>query len=365
MLMKTAYPFHFTPFCLAVVLLLGNGLFAQTPKASLDSLCEQFRQAHQIPALAVAWVTENNLVLHQSGVLYKGSVQPLTDASMFHLGSNTKAITAWLALKLVETQKINLDTRFLSLFPEMMSTADTAYHHISLQDLLAHKARIQPYTAGLAFLKLPEEARQTRQAFAAFVLQEPPAAPDTYSNAGYALAALMLEKASGMNYEALLAHTFNTLNWRYTWGFPNKLDSQVHPWGHWPADGNPTAPDHLYALLPVVAPAGDLAMPLADYARFIQQNLLGLDDKDDYLSRAHYTYQHYGLSPYSLGWANFLLEHDSRVSFHNGSAGTFFCQTYLYPDEGFGIIIMFNEAASQQIQALENFREALIHALYR
>ena len=74
---------------------------------------------------------------------------------LFHLGSNTKAITSFIAAMLVEQKKINWDTRFFELFPTWLSMSNPDYEDITLQQLLSHQAGIPAYTEGTEFAILP------------------------------------------------------------------------------------------------------------------------------------------------------------------------------------------------------------------
>jgi len=152
----------------------------------------------------------------------------------FHIGSNTKAITAFMAAKLVETKKIKWDTKYFDLFPELKSTSKKEYWNITLQDLLSHRAKINPYrsvNANSEAYKISGTSIEQKIKFASNILKEQPAKPDSgqvyvYSNAGISLAASMLEKVSGKSWEQLIDEYLNKqLKMDFEIGFPNVKDS--------------------------------------------------------------------------------------------------------------------------------------------
>lgn len=64
----------------------------------------------------------------------------------FHIGSNTKAITSFISVLLVEQGQIKWDTKFLDLFPELKQKSRKEYQNITLQDLLTFRGRLPAYT---------------------------------------------------------------------------------------------------------------------------------------------------------------------------------------------------------------------------
>lgn len=320
--------------------------FSQAVNPLLDSFTKSIQQEYKIPALVVAYITTDSIYYGVSGTTQITNHKKVTLQNKFHLGSNTKAITSFIAMRLIEDYKIDLKTPFFDLFKELESDQNKAYHSITLGDLLSHTAQIQSYTSGTEYMKLPEfkgTISEQRKAFAEFVLSEEPVARGTYSNAGYVLASLMLEKVSGKNYEELVQNTLEKLNMDYFFGFPNKQDIN-QPWGHWfESDINTPLPaDHFYKLNPIVAPAGDISMNIIDYSGFIQLHLRGLHN-DNYLQKQSYYTLLFGKKEMAYGWGNATMN-ELTFAFHDGSAGTFYTHMILSKDMNVAVVIMANAA---------------------
>ncbi|MGI4736533.1 MAG: serine hydrolase domain-containing protein [Janthinobacterium lividum] len=355
-----------------ILLVLGLLLSAATSRAQqlpapVPQVLDSLLRAHRLPALAAAVIELGRIRYLVGGTRRNDQPDPVQPTDFWHLGSNTKAITSFVAAKLVERGKLRWDSRLLDVVPELRGHVRADYERITLDALLAHRAGIRPYNTGLEIEELPAftgQISQQRLQFAQFVLQQSPVPPTTepyaYSNAGYALAALMLERAAHRSWETQVARTCRRLGLRERLGFPNRAEA-AQPWGHWqasPADTSLTAlgPNLTYRIQPVLAPAGDVAMPLPDYARFVQLHLQGLLRQHNYLRAATYQTLHFGRPAYAYGWSvGQVAATGAPVSSHNGSAGTFFCHTIIYPSEQVAFVVITNaggEAAEQACYAL-------------
>jgi CubicO group peptidase (beta-lactamase class C family) len=309
------------------------------------------RREHNIPELGYAVVTPEGIKdmnlcgYHKLNGTAADTAKP---DDYFHLGSNTKAITGFIAATLVEQGLISWDTKFFSLFPGWLETSNKVYKNITLQDLLSHRAYVQPFSEGAEYNKLPKfsgNKSERRKAFAKYLLEQPPVllkqnATYSYSNAGYSVAALMMEKVSGKTWEELVQQTLHgKLKLRYSLGWP-KGDAPI---GHWMENNVlvPVPPDGSYNLA-LAEPAGDISMPLRDYAEFIHLNLLGLQGKDTVLKAGTYQFLHYGLKDYAIGWANSVDGKGQKYSLHEGSAGTFTVLTQIVREGKLAVIIFAN-----------------------
>lgn len=338
------------------ILLAGSmrGVAAQSQAAqqALDSV----RAKYHMPALLAAVVEPKRIGYVYAGVRRNDRPEAVELTDYFHLGSETKGVTSLLAGKLVEQGKLQWNSKLLDVVPSLRAKALPAYANVTLADLLSHRAGIQPYTTGGEYEKLPPfngTVAEKRAQFAAFVVGQAPVVPAAgqvyvYSNAGYALVGLMLAQASGYTWEELVAQTFRKLKLRYVLGFPNRQNEQ-QPWGHWqqePTDSifTPLGPAHPYQLNDYMAPAGDVAMPLPDFARLVQKHLRGLLGQRQYVTALTYQALHFSRPAYAYGWGvTSLATTGAPVSFHDGTTGTFFCHTILFPSQRVAFVVLTND----------------------
>lgn len=216
-------------------------------------------------------------------------------------------------------------------------------------------------------MKLPNWKGSTamrRLEFVKTVLKQKPVADTTksyqYSNAGYAIAAQMFEKASGKTWEQLLAETMQSQGISYVLGFPNRTDEK-QPWGH--MDGllgrKPTGPKHDYKLDDFAAPAGDVSMNIENYARWIQLHLAGLEGKSNFVSAENIKKMHLGLPEYAFGWGNAKKE-GVDWSAHDGSTGTFYAHASIRHSDGRAFVILANSADKKTVEAIYALKKVLV-----
>lgn len=336
---------------------------AQSPESQADSIMK----IRNIPEMTFAVVTKDRVLV--KGTLGYHKVTDVTELpnarpdDLFHLGSNTKAITGFVAATLVEKGKINWDTRFFELFPNLVNHSNRNYHHVTLEDLLSHSARIQPFTSGAEYQKLPDfkgNKKARRKKFAKHVLTLPVVEKNKafcYSNAGYSVAAVMLEKVSGKSWEKLVADIVRKkLRLDFAFGWPNR-NGDNQPYGHWEEKGKlvPVSPKTNYDLS-LAEPAGDISMNIENYARFIQMNIEGLAGHNNYLKSETYQYLHSSKSEYAIGWVNYT-KNGVQISEHTGSDGTFFSYVQIDRTNLIGYIVIVNSgtaSAQEGVHAMMN-----------
>ncbi len=342
---------------------------------ALQKCLREYREVYGIPGIGAVVVTsDSTLDIGVDGVRKLGEPGSIEIDDKFHIGSNTKAMTGFVAGVLVEKGLIRWDTRISDVFPEFSETTSEVYQDKTLKDLLSHRARILKFMSGSEFAQLPEfegNYVEQRKAFTGWLLQQEPMDIDTtrgytYSNAGYGIAAVMLEKVSGKAWEELIQdELFEPLGITATFGWPAYVDEN-QPWGHYyDADSNsvvPHDPHDEYQLPKILSAAGDLSLSLQDYAKFLRINLLGLNGKDSILEAATYGYLHTcndTTMQYAIGWGR--REHEGHaVSRHNGSAGTFYCTALIFREKDLALAVMMNGDTPEAVKGIDELREKIL-----
>ena len=313
---------------------------------------DSIRKTYLIPELNYSVVSSDSILEIQSlGYKKIGSDRKSDIHDLFRIGSNTKAITGFIAALMVKQGKIAWNTRFFDLFPELKKNSNPAYSNLNLLDLLSFRTRLPRYTYTN---KYPTEdqftgnEQQQRYQFILWALKQKPV-PITkdsmsYSNLGYVIAGLMLEKVSGKPYKELVADLGKKLNIHFYFGQPNNIDT-LQPWGH--NEHLIPEPPGQNNKLDWLLPAGNITLSLPDYARFIQLQLQGLAGKAALLSANEFKLLHYGRPVFSLGW--FYNSDDSgNVFTHNtGNPGTFLTNVYVFGARNRAIIIFANSQTSR------------------
>src|SRR5579872_4671295 len=217
----------------------GRAKPVRRPPEDLRALLEPIRARHNLPALAGAIVTEEGAVASAAvGVRKFGSEVPVTVDDQFHLGSDTKSMTATLIGMLVEEGKFRWDTTLAEALPDLAKTMQPAYRSVTLEQMLAHRAGFsgESWPKRKTFLdmhRLPGAPREQRRIYVETILREEPvAAPGSkyiYSNRSYAVAGAIAERIANVPWEALITRRlFKPLGMTTTgfgaMGTPGKID---------------------------------------------------------------------------------------------------------------------------------------------
>ncbi len=324
---------------------------------------DSIRNAFNIPEISYAVVDSKSTI--EIAALGRHNIYLQDTATLndrFHIGSNTKAMTASIVAKYVEKGKLKWTTKFFDIFPDWKENSKVEYYNITLQDLLSHRARIQPFQGenDPAIPDFKGTKQEKRRTFGKFVLTLNSVEIDTihkfnYSNADYTLATLMLEKVTQKSWEQLVEKVFNKdlkLNVRLSWPENQKTKDT---WGHsFENDKLIPVPSNTAYHLDFTEPAGDINITLKDYAKFIQLNLQGLNGQNNYLTAKTYQFIHKGIENYALGWYN-IYENSKELSSHSGTAGTYYSLVHIDRIKGKAFIIFtnsFNQDTQQGVRLL-------------
>ena len=122
--------------------LISGTCFAQNTLKYADSI----RKVYHIPEISYSVLTVNSILEIEAIGIHSttlGDTATLNDR--FHIGSNTKAMSAFVIAKYVEKGKLKWSSKFFDIFPEWKNASNTAYYDICMQDLLSHRAGIQSF----------------------------------------------------------------------------------------------------------------------------------------------------------------------------------------------------------------------------
>jgi len=361
-------------------------------EAKIAALLHDMMQGHDIPGIAVVVFDSERSVIEQAmGVCRLGGEASVTLNSRFHVGSNTKAMTATAIASLVEDDELSWETKLIAVFPELAQVIHKSFKRITLRQLLTHTAGIQPFTDGSEYDALPEFSgtpQEQRYQFTRHLLASKPFSTPgeghEYSNAGYSIAASMGERVAGMSWQQLMkVRLFDRLETEVFFGW-TALSDPEQPWGHM-YEGDlelsfeesrsrdsraliAHPPTDSYYLTSLGAPAGDVSLSIVDFAKFAQVHLRGLRGMETILESETIRFMHEDIQGYALGW-NINKAGEVTVSFHNGSAGTFFSQAVLFPFRDYGFVSACNaghplawEGCAKLAQALfDEFKDGSLH----
>jgi CubicO group peptidase (beta-lactamase class C family) len=175
-------------------------LLAADPAAKTDALIAKYHELGLFNGSAL--VAENGQAILRKGYGEANMEWHIanTPDTRFRLGSITKQFTATLVMQLVEKGLIDLNApvqRYLPDYPKV----------VTIHQLLNHTSGIPGYTELPAFgrdARRPQKPAEFMKMFSGLELLFEPGTKFSYSNSGYFLLGVILEKVTGKPYEELL-----------------------------------------------------------------------------------------------------------------------------------------------------------------
>jgi D-alanyl-D-alanine carboxypeptidase len=122
----------------------------------------------------------------------------LSANNLWQIGSNTKAFTSVLLLQLEAENRLSLDDTLGKWLPQYHR-----WHDVTIRSMLNMTSGIPTYDEQLSFLS--DYAAQpdryfSKEQLVGYVLDTPPVVGYSYSNTGYVLAEMIIEKVTGVSY---------------------------------------------------------------------------------------------------------------------------------------------------------------------
>ena len=178
--------------------------------AQIDAVFKPLAGAND-PGLAVEVIHEGHVIFARGyGLAHLKARTPITPSTNFRLASVTKQFTAMSIMLLVHDGKLRYDDTLTKVLPGFPSYGNS----ITIRDLLNHTSGIKHYeeiyeqqranlSSGEAQLHDRDVLRMLEQQSSG---DFPPGSRWEYSNSGYAMLAMIVERISGEPFERFLAH---------------------------------------------------------------------------------------------------------------------------------------------------------------
>jgi CubicO group peptidase (beta-lactamase class C family) len=309
----------------------------QTQK--VDAIVAEALSSTGVPSASIAIVQGGKIVYARAygdqGPNLKG---PSADAK-YPIASISKQFTAAALLLLEHEGKLSLDDKVAKFLPDV-SGAD----RISIRQLLSHTAGLQDYWPqdySFAAMEKPVTPQQIVDRWGKKPLDFEPGTAWQYSNTGYVVAGMIVEKASGMPLlDYLNAKVFKPLGMK-----PVDQDLAI-------GKGYPI-PTHRFALGPVrpakpaahgwLWAAGELAMTASDLAKWdiARIDRAVLTPEDWRTQETEVKLADGGATHYGLGVS--LADRGGHVEVsHGGEAVGFLSSNVVIPDQRFAVVALVN-----------------------
>ena len=306
----------------------------------IDALVTQTLAKSSTPSASIAVVRDGRIVLAKAYGKASETI-PLARAELpYQIASISKQFTAAAMLLLEDEGKLSLDDTVAKYLPGI-SGGDT----ITLRQLLDHTSGLQDYWPqdfSFAAMARPTTPQGIVNRWARKPLDFAPGTQWQYSNTGYVVAGLIVEKVSGQPLiDFLRARIFKPL------GMTSVIDQDKAVGSAFPQGyrrfalgpvraETPAAPGWLFA-------AGELSMTASDLAKWdIARMNRALLPADDWATQETTTKLSDGKDTgYGLG-VSVARPDGRRMVEHSGEAVGFLSENMVFPDQKAAIVVLTN-----------------------
>ena len=318
----------------------------------------------KIPGLAIS-VLKDGKVIFTKGFGFRNVEEnlPVTEKTLFYVGSVTKSFTALSIMKLVEDGKISLDdpvSKYLDLKLEVEGSPVTIHHlltHTSGIPALAYaEAVIRGYfeTSNVWLpISKPEDVLDFIQDYESWI-EAKPGERFFYLNEGYVLLGLIISKVSGMNYEEFVKkEIFEPLGMNKSIFCDKRVFSEEDIASHYILDRNGSLV--LKKPLLGVTADGGIVSCVEDLSKYVDMMInRGKFDGKRILKEENVEkmekeyvkipYEVFGGESYGYGWMIYPRFFGRKLVGHGGSVLTHNTFVGYIPSEKLGVVVLTNVA---------------------
>lgn len=319
--------------------------------AEIDALVTRAMNTFHVPGMAVGIVIDNTIVLTKGyGVRSQGSKLPVTDNTIFAIGSCSKAFTALALAQMVDEKLIAWDDPVIKYLPEFSLKNEYTTRHLTIRDLIAHRSGLprhdflwynskltrKEFLPRLQYLESSSDIREKFQ----------------YNNLMYLVAGLIIERVTGKTWEERVqTHIFDPLGMtssNFSIEQSQKTADFARP--HIEKDGK-------IEIIPFrqmanMGPAGSINSPIKDMVKWVQLQLSGGNSliQKNTLNEMHSIQMPLPATPfdetpyifgYGLGWVTGISKGRYLVA-HKGEIDGFISSIALFPTEKIGVVVLTN-----------------------
>ena len=327
-------------------------------RVAIDSTLDRLFGLGLAPGMGIVVVRDTQAVyLKGLGYADLEARRPFTPQTVFYVASTTKSFTGLAAAMLDLQGKFRLDAPLSRYLPEARLKSPRHPDSITIRQLLSHSHGI---AGGPVEMRLAYTGEYQGNEQLVSLLAEHNALPDLsyrYSNLGYNVAALAMERVTGESWkETLQRLIFTPLGMKSTSAFVSRFPPErlAMPYGSTPEGYTRIRYGKTDANM---QSAGGLVTTLEDYGRWLEVHLNDgrLDGRqvlpaaairESHRPQARYSRSARGVSMvgYGLGWNIGILNGQDTLFTHGGGFAGFSTSMSFLPAHRVGVVVMVNSS---------------------
>jgi CubicO group peptidase (beta-lactamase class C family) len=306
----------------------------------VDEFVTNYMERNGLPGASIAVVKGGKLV-YEKGYGHDSEGKPITEKSLFRIGSSSKPFTSFAVLQLVDEGKIQLDDPVIKHLPEVQLD-DTRWKDVTIRQLMSHTSGIPNPIIVPPASNLKAGVERLND----WKLQSNPGEKYYYSNANYWLLAHLVEEVSGIDFPQYLNQKiYSPLGMDDSLTTVNSTDFvKGLPKGYVTTYGTAIPWTELEAMDmgagSVISTASDmgkwLSMHTNEGKNSSRQKVLSKELLEESYSKQS------GSDKYGLGWSlSSPSVKPARIS-HSGALSTYQSQQDIVPSSGYAVVVLLN-----------------------
>lgn len=367
---------------------VSPGVSPSATARDLSAILEPLLKRYHLPGMVAAIVRDADVIaIGAAGVRERGRPEAVTVDDQFHLGSETKAMTATLCAILVEQGKLRWDTTLAEVFPDLNAAMLPQLRSVTLAQLLSQRSGIAENLLGDTKLiqtqaDLQGTPLESRQACLKFAITQKLAAPPgtmfIYSNTNYVIAGHMVEKVMGRSWEDLIHDRLFVPLGMMSAGFgaPGQAGIFDQPRGHL-ADDQPVEPGPDADNPAMYGPSGLVHSSMRDWAKFTALHATKGESQPGFLSPESFSVLQTpvksgsgepklnavaaGSDGYAMGWFVF----PGGVLAHSGTNLRWFAKLAIIPKDRLSVLVVCNQGGDGAEAGCDKAIQILINDYYK
>lgn len=331
-----------------------------------DEYVEQVRQDWEVPGVAVGIVRGDEMVYAKGyGLRDVNSGLPVTENTLFAIGSTTKAMTAVTVCQLVDDGLIELDEPLIEYLPDFRMYDDYVTHHLTSRDLMCHRSGLPRHDAAwygsdrsreelFHALRYLEPSRGFREAW-------------QYQNLMFMAAGYLVGQMRGASWEQVIRERlFGPLGMeRSSMSVEDSKKDEDHalPYAEIEDEVRPIP----FRNIDAVGPAGSVNSSVAEMSRWLIMQLNGGKFEgqqvvsSSMLNQTHTPHmptpsppsEEFFYGTYGLGWGITAYRNHLLLT-HGGGIDGFITQVALLPKDSIGIVVLTNSSSADIAGTIRN-----------
>ncbi|CAA7386470.1 serine hydrolase [Chryseobacterium fistulae] len=350
------------------------GVFhAQVEEKMLDGLIQNTLKTFDVPGMSVGIIKDGQVIYSKGfGVRSLHTMQPMDDATLVGIASNSKGFTCTALAMLADEGKLNWDDKVSKHIPDFQMYDPYVSQNITIKDLITHRAGLGLGQGDLMFF--PEGGSLTVDDIIHNIRYLKPENPFRttldYNNIMFIVAGEVIHRVSGLSWADFIEQKImKPVGMTSSFGSYNRAKSTINKIdAHAPVNGEAIGVPHDWN--ETANAAGGIMSNIKDMTLWADcllnnfttkegkklvsdkniQELWSLQISEKITTKMPYDTHFFG---YGLGWFLSDVKGHKQIQHTGGLIGTV-TQFTLIPDLNLGIVVLTNQQSGEAFNTITN-----------